>query len=104
MATSESSTQVRIPAHLSKLVPNFLTNRAKDLDIARGSLASAEWDQLAMIGHRLYGTAASYGFTALGEIGRRIEEAAGRQSATETAEQLQAWQAYLAQLDVVYID
>lgn len=61
---------------LGDLVPLYLDERSADVErLTRASEAGA-WGEVRSIGHRLKGTAVSYGFPAVEQIGRKLEEAA----------------------------
>jgi HPt (histidine-containing phosphotransfer) domain-containing protein len=52
----------------------FFKNRHKELESLRSALAGEDFEQLRHLGHRMKGVGTSYGFTAVSEIGKRIEE------------------------------
>lgn len=100
----ELTFKVVIPKGIAKLVPAFLENRQMDLQYAADAAESAHWDTLALTGHRLYGTAGSYGFVGLAEVGQDLEQAATKHDRERVADCLRRWQVYLAQVEVVYDD
>jgi len=61
---------------LSDLVPKYLENRRKDLLTAKQAIDSKDFKKLRTIGHNVKGTARTYGFPALSEIGAQLEAAA----------------------------
>ena len=61
------------------LVPDYLKNRANDVQRLRGALAAADFGVLRKIGHNMRGSAGAYGVPPLSEIGGRIEDAALKQ-------------------------
>lgn len=103
MATDDQALKIEIPQGLAKLVPGFLSNRQVDLQQATDALGDEDWDTLAMIGHRLYGTAGSYGFDGLADIGRDVEQAASGRDSQHMMNCLDSWQHYLEQVRVVYV-
>lgn len=103
MSGSTAVIPVQVAGQLKALIPGFLGNRAKDLAAARTASAAADWAGLRSMGHRLYGTAASYGFHGLGDIGRALEAAAEQSDADAVQRALDAWASYLAAVRVEYI-
>jgi len=70
-------TERPVDTSVISLVPDFLARRAEDLDVLRAFLAGqASSERVASIGHNMKGTALSYGFPQLGELGASLEEAA----------------------------
>ncbi len=68
--------EVRVPAFLIDLIPQYLTNRRKEIDVLRTAIASEDFKQIRSIGHKLKGNAGSYGFYQLSQIGEALENAA----------------------------
>ena len=66
---------VFIDKDLKEIVPSFLDNRRKDLDLIATHLSNQEWTHIESIAHKLAGNAGSYGFNDLGKIGAQLEEA-----------------------------
>lgn len=59
------------------LIPDFLARRSADLDVLRACQSGrASLETVARIGHNLRGSALSYGFPRLSELGALLEEAA----------------------------
>ena len=67
------------------LVPDYLKNRANDVQRLRAALAAGDLPLLRKIGHNMRGSAGAYGVPPLSEIGGRIEDAALRQDAAAIA-------------------
>jgi HPt (histidine-containing phosphotransfer) domain-containing protein len=63
------------------LIPDYLKNRANDVQRLRAALAAADFPLLRKIGHNMRGSAGAYGVPPLSEIGGRIEDAALKQDA-----------------------
>lgn len=61
---------------LKDLVPGYMHNRRSDLQSAIDALRIGDYPRLQRIGHNLRGTAASYGFSGMTDIGNRMEHAA----------------------------
>ena len=73
---NENSHKVTIAKDLEDLIPVFLKNRHKEVDTLRVALASADFEQLRQLGHRMKGVGTSYGFDRVSSIGKVIEDGA----------------------------
>ncbi|MBF0260753.1 MAG: Hpt domain-containing protein [Magnetococcales bacterium] len=93
---------VRIDADLAEIAPGYLENRRKDLEQMPQALASGDFNLLRTLGHRMKGSGAGYGFDAISEIGRAIEEAAKRDDPSGVEYGVAELAAYLERLEVVY--
>ena len=93
---------VRVDAEIQNLIPRFLENRRKALAAMLEALKQGDYETVRVLGHRLKGSAASYGFDALGEMGRQIEQAARERDAEGLREQVDDLAVYLERLEVVY--
>jgi signal transduction histidine kinase/ActR/RegA family two-component response regulator/HPt (histidine-containing phosphotransfer) domain-containing protein len=74
--TLVGSDVVRVEQGLEELMPAYLEKRRKDVQIYRQALAGGDFDSLRILGHKMKGTGAGYGFPVLTEIGAAIEEGA----------------------------
>jgi HPt (histidine-containing phosphotransfer) domain-containing protein len=73
---SEPKYDVKVPRDLEDLIPVFMSNRKKELDTLRVALASADFEQLRQLGHRMKGVGVSYGFDHVSTLGKHIEDGA----------------------------
>jgi HPt (histidine-containing phosphotransfer) domain-containing protein len=98
----ENSHKVIIAKDLEDLIPVFLKNRHKEVDTLRVALASADFEQLRQLGHRMKGVGNSYGFERVSVIGKQIEDGArsGDRSALEAS--IAGYADYLANVEVAY--
>ena len=67
---------IAVNGKLRPLIPKFLARRMEELAQMKAALAAGDRARLERIGHTIRGSAGSYGFDALAEIGKRIEAAA----------------------------
>ena len=72
---------VNVDPLIAPLVPNYLKNRATDLQRLTEALAGRDFATLRKAGHNMRGSAGAYGLPPLSEIGARIEDAALAQDA-----------------------
>ncbi len=73
--------RVRVEQGMEELVPAYLEKRRNDIELYRRALAAEDFETVRMLGHRMKGTGAGYGFPVLTEIGSAIEQAALRKDA-----------------------
>jgi HPt (histidine-containing phosphotransfer) domain-containing protein len=99
---SENSHKVMVAKDLEDLIPVFLKNRHKEVDTLRVALASADFDQLRQLGHRMKGVGNSYGFERVSVIGKQIEDGArsGDRSGLEAS--IAGYAEYLSKVEVAY--
>ena len=94
---------VEVDADLADLIPQYLDNRWSDLKFARQLLAKGDFTLLARMGHRIRGSAASYGFAGLGQISKMLEDAAQLKDPQATGEALARYEAFLRTVRIEYI-
>jgi HPt (histidine-containing phosphotransfer) domain-containing protein len=97
-----SNTTVTVAKDLADLIPVFFKNRHKELETLRTALDKEDFEQLRHIGHRMKGVGASYGFTTVSEIGRRIEDGARSSDRNAIDNCIGEYAAYLSKVQVVY--
>ena len=66
---------VRADPELKELIPRYLENRRLDVDEVRRALETGDYETIRMIGHRMKGNGAGYGFDRLTELGGVLERA-----------------------------
>ncbi|MEX2525165.1 MAG: Hpt domain-containing protein, partial [Gammaproteobacteria bacterium] len=87
---------------LEELIPGFLENRNKDIELLDKAVAAGDFQSLQSIGHTLKGVGGGYGFDRMSEIGAAIENA-GKDADLDAARgQVDALRDYLARIDVVF--
>ena len=99
---SDDTYQVKVAKDLEDLIPTFLGNRKKELEALRVALASADFEQLRQLGHRMRGVGNSYGFERVSEIGKHIEDGAGSGDKASLEAQINAYSDYLSKVQVAY--
>jgi|SRR4051812_14899813 len=93
---------VTVAKDLEDLVPVFMGNRKKELDTLRVALATADFEQLRQLGHRMKGVGNSYGFAQVSDIGKDVEDGArsGDRALLETA--IARYADFLAKVQITY--
>jgi HPt (histidine-containing phosphotransfer) domain-containing protein len=66
------------------------------------ALASADFDQLRQLGHRMKGVGNSYGFAQVSVIGKEIEDGARSGDRASLAASIAGYADYLSKVEVAY--
>jgi len=93
---------VTVAKDLADLIPVFFKNRHKELESLRNGLTGADFEALRHLGHRMKGVGNSYGFAAVSEIGKRIEDAARNSDRNAIDACIGEYADYLSKVQVVY--
>lgn len=99
---SEDKIIVHIDTDLEDLVPGFLKNRQKDLEMLEKVIQENDFESLSSIGHNLKGVGGGYGFLEITEIGAAIEESAKAANLEVASENIKKLSYYLSHLEVIY--
>lgn len=99
---SEDKIIVHIDIDLEDLIPGFLKNRQKDLEILEEVLQENDFESLRSIGHNLKGVGGGYGFLEITEIGTALEESAKAANLEVASENIKKLSYYLSHLEVIY--
>jgi HPt (histidine-containing phosphotransfer) domain-containing protein len=106
-ANCESSPRPRIVVQVRKdladLVSVFLRKRHDDLSVMPAAIQAGDFKSLRVWGHNLAGTGAAYGFQAITDVGRGLEEAAKAADAARIQRLSSQLADYLNDLEVVYV-
>ena len=78
---SSGRIRIRVEQGMEDVVPAYLDKRRADVLSYRGALAVGDFETIRMLGHKMKGTGAGYGFEALTSLGAAIERAAQNQDA-----------------------
>lgn len=74
------SYQMKIPEEMRA---KYIERRQRDLEELKEALGAGSLEPFQRIGHQLKGNGATYGYEELGELGRRMEEAANSKSTSD---------------------
>ena len=94
--------KVTVARDLEDLIPVFMSNRRKELDTLRVALASADFDQLRQLGHRMKGVGNSYGFDHVSTLGKHIEDGARTGDRAALEAHIREYADYLAKVQIVF--
>src|SRR5919106_5228059 len=98
----ESSLKVTVARDIEDLIPVFLQNRRKELDSLRVALASADFEQLRQLGHRMKGVGDSYGFARVSTLGKYIEDGARSGDRAALQASINEYHDYLSKVQIAY--
>lgn len=93
---------VRVDAEIEDLIPGFLENRRKDIETILEALDQGDYETIRLLGHRMKGAGGGYGFDAITDIGRSIEQGAKEKNPEEVRRWLGDLLHYLDRVEVVY--
>src|SRR4030042_1669572 len=98
----EAKIIVHVDLDIADLIPGFLENRHKDIKTIGEALAQGDFETIRFLGHSMKGAGGSYGFDAITDIGKSLEQAATAQDAGEIKKSLQELFVYLDAVEVFY--
>jgi len=100
-AAGEKET-VLVDASFEPLMPQFLTNRKRDVVTMRETLAQQDFETVQKVAHGMKGAGGSYGFDRITELAAGIEQAARAGDVSTIARDLSTLDSYLNRVKVVY--
>lgn len=93
---------VQVDADLEDLIPGYLQNRRQDVDSILQALENQDFETIRVLGHTMKGTGGGYGFDAITDIGRALEEAAKNKNVQAISREVVALRDYLQAVEVVF--
>ena len=99
---SQDQVTVTIAKDLEDLIPVFIKNRGKEIESLRSALTGGDLEQLRQIGHRMKGVGSSYGFDAISDFGKQVEDSARGEDRAAVEACIARYADYLARVRVVY--
>ena len=99
---SDQGPVVTVAKDLEDLIPTFMKNRTKDLEILRSALAAGDLEQMRQLGHRMKGVGNSYGFEKVTVLGKQIEDGAKVNDRAGLEVCIVEYAEYLAHVKIVY--
>jgi len=97
---ADAPNDVVIEKDLWDLIPTVMENRKKELGTLGAALAHADFEQLRLLGHRIKGVGASYGFPRISFFGKEIEDGARGAQLAFIAKILDMYEDYLSNVRV----
>ncbi|MGZ3774810.1 MAG: Hpt domain-containing protein [Pseudobdellovibrionaceae bacterium] len=98
-----SKIKVEIDADLEDLIPQFLENRKKDIEVLQQLIEKNDLTALAQLAHKVKGAATSYGFAELGELASQIEMQAKSNQSHQLPELIQKMKTHFLKIEVHYV-
>jgi HPt (histidine-containing phosphotransfer) domain-containing protein len=86
---------------LIDLIPLYLENRHKDLEILKQAHTQNDLETVRSLGHKMKGSGGGYGLDRISEIGKELEEAAKVQNSDAIQNGIAALQDFLERIDIV---
>jgi signal transduction histidine kinase/DNA-binding NarL/FixJ family response regulator len=92
--------RVSVEAGMEDIVPVYLDKRRSEIPKYRQALAEGDFETIRILGHKLKGTGAGYGFEMLTTIGGLMEQAALSRDAVRVRSQVDALAQYVASVEL----
>jgi len=93
---------VSVDRDLEDLIPGFIKNRIKDIETIKKDLEIRDYESIRILGHSMKGAGGGYGFNAISDIGRVLEQAAKDLNTEAIQKEIAALADYLERVEVVY--
>jgi HPt (histidine-containing phosphotransfer) domain-containing protein len=91
---------IKVDPEIADLIPGFLQNREKDINIMESSLTAQNFEQIERLGHSMKGSGAGYGFDGISEIGKVIEMAAKEKDIEKIRKGIEDLRDYLGRVEL----
>ncbi len=92
-----------IDKELEEIVPAFMNSRKKDIESLKNFFAEKNYEEIRSIGHKVKGTAGSYEFMELSEIGGRLEKAASDHDDGALDKLIVEYEDHVNKIDIKYV-
>jgi HPt (histidine-containing phosphotransfer) domain-containing protein len=93
---------VYIDEEIRELIPEFLANRARDVELLREASAKADYRTVGKVAHKMKGSGGSYGFGEIYQFGIEIGKTALDQNTNRLAELVDSLADYLSKVEIRY--
>jgi HPt (histidine-containing phosphotransfer) domain-containing protein len=91
---------VTIDKDLEDLIPGFMANRNKELQLLQKAHDASDFSTIQSIGHGLKGVGGGYGFDRMSELGAEIEIAAKGKKLDRLKELIESYASYLSRVEI----
>lgn len=95
---------VHVDPDLEDIVPGFLENMNEDLQSILDALDKNDFESARVLGHSMKGSGGGYGFDAITDMGRSIEEASEARDAEAVKSKVSEIENYLQRVEIVFGD
>lgn len=93
-----------VESSLEDLIPRYLERRVDDAAAIREAVANSDLATSQSLGHSMKGSGGGYGFDPITEYGARIEHSSAAGDADAVLEAVGLLEAYVANVEVVFVD
>jgi len=93
---------VQVDAELEDIIPVFLENRYKDIKSMLESLKQSDYESIQILGHNMKGAGGGYGFDAITDIGKSLEQAAKDKNSEKIRKLVGELSTHIERVEVVY--
>lgn len=93
---------VSVDADLEDLIPEYLENRRQDCQTVLQLLENNDYEAIRVLGHTMKGTGGGYGFDAITDMGKKLEEAAKRGEASAIRQIVSELGQYLQAVEIQF--
>jgi CheY-like chemotaxis protein len=100
---SGPAVRAEVLAAFAAVVPDYLRARGEDADRVDRAVERGDFDTVRVTGHNLKGSGASYGFSAITDIGRALEAGALERDAAVARREAERLRHYVAHVLVDYV-
>ena len=97
-----ASFEVRVERYLEDLIPDYLSNRRKEVAQLATAFESGNFDAIAQLTHRMIGVGTPYGFNHVTDVARKLREAALARDETTLSTILTDYRDYVAKIRVIF--
>ncbi|VAX19244.1 hypothetical protein MNBD_NITROSPINAE03-268, partial [hydrothermal vent metagenome] len=102
MPTENEKIIVHVDPDLEDIVPDFLLHLAEDLQLILEALDKNDFETTRVLGHSMKGSGGGYGFDAVTEMGKDIENAAGAGDAKTIRNKVSEIKNYLQRVEIIF--
>lgn len=93
---------ISVDPDLESLIPGFMQNRRKDVEILMNALETRDFTKIQSTGHSLKGVGGGYGFDHISDLGASLESAARQQDAQAVTDLINELSDYLDRVEVTF--
>ena len=95
---------VNVDIELKDLIPNFLKNRAVEINSLKESIISSDFEAIKFLSHSLKGTAGGYGFDYMSLLAEKIELADIDKSSDKIYDLIMQLEEHFNNIVIVYVE
>ncbi|ACV64489.1 putative cytoplasmic protein [Desulfofarcimen acetoxidans DSM 771] len=100
---SQEKIIIKVDSCLEDLIPEYLSNRQKDIKNLLEALEQVDYDSIIFIGHNMKGSGGAYGFDYITEIGCCLEVAAKERNCELIDKKVQELTNYLERIQIDFV-